>query len=99
MTNYEEPDPLDPEGDTTTAFPAYYAAGAQIRQFGVGAVSTIGAAPSVLPALANPPEAMTAAAALAINKTTVTEQDLGRYFPSATYVADVSSGGGDGGTP
>lgn len=90
MTVFQEPDPLNPEGDTTAAAPDYYTRGAQIRQFGVGGASTKGTAPNVLHGLANPPEAMVTAAAKALTEPAYTENDLGRYFPSATYVTDIS---------
>jgi hypothetical protein len=101
MTVFHEPDPLNPEGDTTTAFPDYYARGAQIRQFGVGGASTKGQPPNAMAAMANPPEAMVTAAGKVLTEPMITVNDLERYFPSATYVADVTSGGGgtDGGGP
>jgi hypothetical protein len=89
MTNYEEPDPLDPEGDLSLLRPAAWVAGSQIRQFGVGGASTTGQPPTVLAGLAAPPAAMVTAAAKELAVTCVTENDLGRYFPSATYLADM----------
>jgi len=99
MTIYEEPDPLNPEGSTTSAPPAYYAAGAQIRQFGVGGISTKGVAPNVLGGLANPPAAMVTAAAKVLTEPMYTENDLGRYFPSTEYLSDLGGSSVDGGTP
>lgn len=64
MTVYREPDPIDPEGDTSNLVPPWWTAGAQVKQFGVGACSTLGAAPSVVNGLANPPAAMTEAVEL-----------------------------------
>lgn len=58
MTSFQEPDPLDPEGSTSAVVPPWYTAGCQVRQFGVGAATTFGAAPSVVNGLANPPAAM-----------------------------------------
>lgn len=80
MANYEEPDPLDPEGDTTQAEPDYFARGAWMRQSGVGGASTRGAAPSVLNALANPPTGMVTAAADVRTHSVVTDSDKSRYY-------------------
>lgn len=64
MTSIQEPSPQNPEGSTSAVVPPWYTAGCQTRQFGVGAATTFGAAPSVVNSLANPPAAMVAAAKL-----------------------------------
>jgi hypothetical protein len=83
MVNYQEPDPLDPEGATSNVVPAWWTAGTQVRQYGVGGASTKGQAPSILPALAHPPEAMTTAAAAVRTESIVTDSDKTRYYPAS----------------
>lgn len=62
----------------------------QVRQVGVGGVSTHGVYPTVLSALANPPANMIAAAEKVLTTNIFTNNDLGRYFPAEEYFAPTS---------
>ena len=78
----QEPDPLDPEGGTSATRPAWWTAGAQTRQFGVGGANTLAPPPTVLKGLTNPPAAMTTAAAAVLTESVVTPNDKTDYFPA-----------------
>lgn len=77
----EEPDPLDPEGSTSPTRPSWWTAGAQVRQFGVGGAGTLAPPPTIVPALANPPEAMVTAADAVLTRPVITSSDHQTYFP------------------
>lgn len=76
-----EPDPLDPEGGTSAARPAWWTAGAQTRQFGVGGANTLAPPPTILNSLANPPAEMETAAAAVLTEPVITSSDHENYFP------------------
>lgn len=74
-------DPEEQYYGTDPTLPVTYTGAWQVRQFGVGGVSTFGTAPSVVDGLANPPTAMTTAADAVLTKQCVTQNDAYRYYP------------------
>jgi hypothetical protein len=96
----------DPENeyyDPSLALPIVFTHSYQVRQFGVGGAACKGPSPTVLRALANPPAPMVTAASKVLTTNIYTNNDLGRYFPSAEYIVQTSGSSSqsnpDGGTP
>lgn len=80
MPTFEEPDPLNPEGDIELGHvPDWYSRGCQIRQFGVGGASTLGQPPNISTALAFPPATMSIGLAGLRAGVVVVEGSAARY--------------------
>ena len=70
--------------NSEASVPTFYTGAYQVRQAGVGSVSGRGKGSSVLACMANPPAAMAAADAKAIDSVTYTQNDKYRFFPATT---------------
>lgn len=90
-------DPENPESQGPTV-PTFYTAATQVRQYGVGGASTLGGAPSALPALAHPPAAMVTAASHVRTDTVVSLAALNKYY-SVAEANTLNPPGISGGTP
>lgn len=84
-TGFEDPENL--YYGTNPTLPVIYTGSYQVRQFGVGAASTLGQAPAIVSALASAPSAMVTATASskthARNLYVVTQNDLDYYHAHA----------------